>query len=175
MRASELKKAIREIPDFPKPGINYYDVSTLFLDAAAFKTTIDCMVERYRGEQIDAVAAVEARGFVLASALAYQMGIGMVMVRKRGKLPGETEDERYTLEYGESHVEVHRDAIREGQRVLVVDDLLATGGTAAATGRLIERLGGQVLGYAFMVELCFLDGRRNLNSSDVFTLIRYET
>jgi len=174
VRVSELKKSIRQIPDFPKPGINFYDLSTLFLDGAAMKSTVDRMEERFRGEQIDALAAVEARGFILGGALADRLGTGLIMLRKEGKLPGVTEPERYTLEYGEASIEVHRDAVTEGQRLVVVDDLLATGGTAAAAARLLERLGGRVEGYAFIVELGFLNGRQQLGSSSVFSLIHYD-
>ncbi len=174
MRAAELKKAIREIPDFPKPGINFYDLSTLFLDRAAMKVTVDRMAERFRGDRIDALAAIEARGFVLGGALADRLGTGLIMLRKQGKLPGETEGESYTLEYGEAQIEVHRDAVTEGQRLVVVDDVLATGGTAAAAGRLLERLGGRVEAYAFIVELGFLQGREQLGSSSVFSLLHYD-
>jgi len=173
MLVTDLRKTIREVPDFPKPGINFYDVSTLFRNAEAFRTAVDTLVERFRGDSIDAVAGIEARGFVLASVMAYRMKCGLILVRKAGKLPAETAGESYSLEYGEASMEIHRDAIDAGQRVLVVDDLLATGGTAAATGRLIERLGGTLEGYAFMVELDFLSGRDRLDSQNIFSLIRY--
>lgn len=174
MLVADLKKTIREIPDFPKPGINFYDVSTLFRKAAAFRAAVDTLVERFRGEPLDAIAGIEARGFVLAAAMAYRLEVGLILVRKQGKLPARTEAETYTLEYGTAAVEMHRDAVEPDQRVLVVDDLLATGGTAAATGRLVRRLGGRVQGYAFMVELEFLSGRGKLDSDNVFSLIRYE-
>jgi adenine phosphoribosyltransferase len=174
MLVADLKKTIREVPDFPKPGINFYDVSTLFRNAEAFRTAVDTLLERFRGESIDAIAGIEARGFILASVMAYRMDCGLILVRKAGKLPAETAAESYSLEYGEASVEIHRDAIDAGQRVLVVDDLLATGGTAAATGRLIERLGGKLEGYAFMVELDFLSGRDKLDSQNIFSLIRYD-
>lgn len=174
MLATDLKKVIREVPDFPKPGINFYDVSTVFRNSEAFRIAADKMVERYRGEKIDAVAGIEARGFVLSSVMAHDLGIGLVLVRKAGRLPGETEAEEFSLEYGRAKVEVHRDAVAAGQRILVVDDLLATGGTAAATGRLVERLGGVVEGYAFLVELAFLGGRERLDPVQVFSLIQYE-
>ncbi len=174
MRVGELKKTIREVPDFPKPGINFYDVSTLFRDAEALKTAVGVMVERYRGERVDALVGIEARGFVLASAMAYELGVGLILARKPGKLPHETEGESYSLEYGEGRLEIHRDAVDEGQRVIVIDDLLATGGSAAATGRLLRRLGAQVDGYGFMVELAFLDGRKKLEPADgVFSLLKY--
>jgi adenine phosphoribosyltransferase len=174
MLVADLKKTIREVPDFPKPGINFYDVSTLFRNADAFRIAVDKMVERFRGEPIDAIAGIEARGFVLAATMAYHMDRGLILVRKAGKLPSLTERESYSLEYGEASIEMHRDAVEAGQRVLVVDDLLATGGTAAATGRLIRRLGGELQGFAFMVELDFLSGRGKLDSDNVFSLIRYD-
>ena len=170
---ADLKKTIREVPDFPKPGINFYDVSTLFRDAGSFRAAIQGMCEPYRDRQIDLLAGIEARGFVLAAAMALELELGLLMVRKVGKLPGETVRETYSLEYGEAQIEIHADAIEAGQRVLVVDDLLATGGTAAATGRLVERLGGRLLGFAFMVELGFLPGRESLPEKEVFSLLHY--
>jgi adenine phosphoribosyltransferase len=174
MLVADLKKTIREIPDFPKPGINFYDVSTLFADPKAFRSTIERMVGRFQGQPINAFAGIEARGLVLAAAMAYELGVGLVLVRKAGKLPGDTEQESYDLEYGQAKIEIHRDAIEPGQRIAIVDDLLATGGTAAAAGRLIERLGGQLDGYAFMVELGFLNGRKALADHNVFSLIHYD-
>jgi len=173
MLVAELKKAIREVPDFPRQGITFYDLSTLFRDGAAFSSAIERMVARFQGQPIDALAGVEARGFVIAAAMAYALGTGLILVRKVGRLPAETERESYTLEYGEAQVEVHRDAVQEGQRIVVVDDLLATGGTAAAVGRLVTRLGGRLEGYAFLVELGFLPGRERLGRSDVFSLLHY--
>jgi adenine phosphoribosyltransferase len=173
MLVADLKKIIREIPDVPKPGILFYDLTTLFRNAAAFRAATDKMIERYRGEKIDAIAGIEARGFVVASAMARELDLGLVLVRKPARLPSEVETEEYSLEYGTGRIEVHRDAIQPGQRVLVVDDLLATGGTAAAAGRLVERLGGIVEGFAFMVELGFLNGRRMLGAAPVFSLIHY--
>lgn len=174
MLASDLKKSIREIPDFPKPGINFYDVSTLFRDRVAFKIAIDRLVERYRGDRIEALVAIEARGFVLASAMAHRLGVGLILARKPGKLPRGTEAESYRLEYGEASIEIHQDAVEAGQQIVIVDDLLATGGTAAATARIVERLGGQVEGFAFMVELAFLHGRDQLGAANVFSLIHYD-
>jgi adenine phosphoribosyltransferase len=173
MLVADLKKIIREVPDFPKPGINFYDLTTLFRSAEAFRTATDKMIERYRGEKIDAIVGIEARGFVVASAMAHDLGLGLVLIRKPAKLPAEVEGEEYALEYGTGRIEVHRDAVASGQRVLIVDDLLATGGTAAAAGRLVERLGGSVEGFAFMVELGFLNGRRMLGAAPVFSLIQY--
>lgn len=174
MHVADLKKTIREVPDFPKPGINFYDVTTLFRDAAAFRHTIDVMVERYRGEPIDAVAGIESRGFVLASAMAYRLGVGLILVRKQGKLPAATESESYDLEYGTAQIEIHRDAVQEGQRVLIIDDVLATGGTAAATGRILKRLGAKIDGYGFMIELRALKGREALGNDGVFCLMSYD-
>jgi len=174
MHPADLKKMIREVPDFPKPGINFYDISTLLLDGTAFRSAVDQMVERFKGRPIDALAGIEARGFVLAASMAYEMKLGLIMVRKFGKLPWKTESEPYELEYGQAQLEIHRDAVTRGQRILVVDDLLATGGTSAATGRLIERLGGCLEGYAFLVELGFLGGRGRLGDDPVFSLLHYE-
>jgi len=169
----EIKKAIREIPDFPRPGINFYDVSTLFREPAAFGSAVERMARPFRGGDVDIVAGIEARGFVLGAALARELDLGFLMIRKLGKLPGETEGESYELEYGNARIEIHRDALDSGQRVLVVDDLLATGGTAAAAGRLIERLGAKVASYAFMIELKFLEGRSRLGDREIFSLLEY--
>jgi adenine phosphoribosyltransferase len=173
MLVSDLKKTIREVPDYPKPGINFYDLTTLFKDGAAFRTVIERFAERFRNEKIDLVVGIEARGFMLAAALAYEYGVGIVPVRKPGKLPWRITGEDYTLEYGRGRLEVHQDAMEKGQRVLIVDDVLATGGTAGATGRLVERLGALVCGYAFLLELGFLGGRDRLSSDNVFSLITY--
>jgi adenine phosphoribosyltransferase len=174
MLVSDLKKTIREIPDFPKPGVGFKDLSTLFRDAPAFRSAMDRMVERYQGEKLDAVAGIDARGFSVAAVLAHQLNLGMILVRKAGKLPAEVESENYALEYGEATMEVHKDAVEPGQRVIVVDDLLATGGTAAAAGRLFERLGARVEGFGFLVELDFLHGREQLPGDRVFSLIHFE-
>lgn len=174
MQVADLKKIIREVPDFPKPGITFYDLTTLFRSADGLRHAVDRMVERYRGQKLDAVAGIEARGFVVSSALAYALKIGLVLLRKPGKLPWEIDGEEYVLEYGSNRIEIHRDAVSSGQRILVVDDLLATGGTAAAAGRLLERLGAKVEGYAFLVELDFLEGRKKLGSAGVFSLVHYE-
>ena len=171
---SDLKKAIREVPDFPKPGINFYDVTTLFRDPTAFGHAMDRLIERYKGETYDAVVGIEARGFVLAAALAYGIDSGLVLVRKPGKLPWHTHAEEYALEYGTNTIEMHRDAVSPGDRILVVDDVLATGGTAAAAGRLLERVGATVGGYAFLIELGFLGGRAKLEPAGVFSLVRYD-
>ncbi len=174
MQTADLKKMIREVPDFPKPGINFYDISTLLQNGKALQAAVDQMAERFKGQPIDAIAGIEARGLVLAASMAYRMQLGLIMVRKFGKLPWKTESEAYELEYGQAQLEIHRDAVSQGQRVLVVDDLLATGGTAAASGRLIKRLGGRLEGYAFLVELGFLGGRGRLGNSRVFSLLHYD-
>ena len=174
MLTADLKKTIREVPDFPKAGIKFYDLTTLFLNPEAFRSAVDRMVERYRGEKLTAIVGIEARGFVLGSVMAVELGVGMVLARKPGKLPADTEKEDYELEYGKATLEIHRDAVGSEDRVLVVDDVLATGGTAAATGRLVERLGARVEGYAFLVELSFLSGRKQLGSANIFSLLRYE-
>jgi adenine phosphoribosyltransferase len=174
MLVADLKKVIREVPDFPKPGINFYDLTTLFLNPEAMRTSVDVLVERYRGEKLDALIGIESRGFVLATAMALELEMPLVLARKPGKLPADTEAEDYELEYGTARLEIHRDAIAPDQRVLIVDDLLATGGTAAATGRLVGRLGARVEGYAFLVELSFLAGREKLGSTNVFSLLQYE-
>ncbi len=173
MLVSDLKKIIREVPDHPKPGINFYDLTTLFKNGGAFRTVIERLAERFRGDKIDVIVGIEARGFMLAAALAYEYELGIVPVRKTGKLPWRVTGEDYTLEYGQGRLEVHEDAVEKGQRVLIVDDVLATGGTAAATGRLINRLGATVCGYAFLVELSSLNGRDRLGSDNVFSLISY--
>lgn len=176
MQIDELKKTIREIPDFPRPGIRFYDVSTLFRHPAAFAAAIEQMVRPYQdgSQRVEVIAGIEARGFVIGAALARELKLGLVMIRKLGKLPGRTVEEAYELEYGSARIEIHSDAVAPGQRVLIVDDLLATGGTAAAAGRLIERLDAVVAGFAFMVELSFLDGRRRLGEHDVLSLLKYD-
>ncbi len=171
---NELKKLIREVPDYPKPGILFYDVTTLLKDKKGFRTLIDKLCEHYEGHHIDVVAGVEARGFIFAPALAYRLGAGFVPVRKPKKLPAKTASVTYQLEYGADTLEIHEDAVQKGQKVLVCDDLLATGGTAAATVKLVRQLGGQVDGAAFAVELTFLSGRAKLPGLDVFSLIQYD-
>ncbi len=169
-----LKKLIREVPDFPKPGILFYDITTLLKDGAGFKAVIDALKEHYGRSRVDLVLGVEARGFIFAPALAYALGAGFIPVRKPRKLPAQIVREEYKLEYGTDSIEIHEDAIQPGQSVLVVDDLLATGGTAAATARLVEKLGGKVAGLGFVVELSFLKGRSKLDGYDVFSLLQYD-
>lgn len=168
-----LKTLIREIPDFPKPGILFYDITTLLKDKLGFATLIDGLSEHYVGKGIDLVLGMEARGFIFAPALAYRLNAGFVPVRKPGKLPAATTKFDYSLEYGNNTLEIHKDSIENGQRVLIVDDLLATGGTAWATTQLASSLGAEIAGLAFVVELDFLKGREKLNGYDVFSLLRY--
>jgi adenine phosphoribosyltransferase len=173
MSAETLRAKIREIPDFPKPGILFYDITTVLKDAAAFKEAIDLMLAPYRDERIDIVVGMESRGFIFSAPMAYQLGTGFVPVRKLGKLPADTLTVEYALEYGSNTLEIHRDAIQAGQRVLIVDDLLATGGTVGGTIDLVERLKGEVVGLAFLVELDFLKGRERLDGRRVTSVIRY--
>ena len=172
--SQSLKRLIREIPDWPKPGILFYDITTLLKDKAGFAALIDGLSFRYLDRKVDLVVGVEARGFIFAPALAYRLTAGFVPVRKPKKLPGETAKWTYDLEYGTDTLEIHKDAIRPGQRVLVVDDLLATGGTAAATVQLAKSLGADISGIAFAVELTFLNGRKKLPGYDVFSLLQYD-
>ncbi len=168
-----IEKLIRVIPDFPIPGIQFRDITPLLKDAAGFRAAVDLFVARYQGERIAHVIAVEARGYMLGAPLAYRLGVGFVPVRKPGKLPGRKHVESYALEYGTSSLEIHDDAVARGERVVVVDDLLATGGTAAATGRLLERLGARIVGFGFLIELEALGGRSVLQGYDVTTFVRY--
>src|SRR5258707_1905777 len=171
---NELKKLIREGPDYPKPGILFYDVTTLLKDKQGLHALIDALCNHYTGKQIDIVVGIEARGFIFAPALAYRLGAGFVPVRKPKKLPAKTAKVSYELEYGTDTLEIHEDAIQSGQKVLVCDALLATGGTASATVKLARQLGGDVAGAAFAVELTFLNGRAKLPGLDVFSLIQYD-
>lgn len=170
----QVRSLIRTIPDFPKEGILFRDITTLLKDADGFRLAIDALVERFRDRDVNLVASIEARGLILGAPLAYLLGVGFIPVRKPGKLPATTACEEYELEYGTDAVEIHADAIRAGERVLVVDDLLATGGTALATCTLIERLGGNVVGIAFLVELPDLGGRKKLAGYDVESLVAFE-
>src|SRR5229473_4954807 len=171
----DLKKLIREVPDYPKPGILFYDLTTLLKDKQGFHLLIDRLCEHYNGHTIDVVVGIEARGFIFAPALAYRLNAGFIPVRKPKKLPWKTASVSYQLEYGTDTLEIHSDAVKPGQRVLISDDLLATGGTAAATVELVRKLGGEVVGAAFAVELTFLNGRTKLPGIDVFSLIQYQT
>ena len=172
---NNLRELIREVPDFPKVGINFYDITTLLKDPQGLRRTVDALAGQFEGEKVDVVVGVEARGFIFAPALAYHLGAGFVPVRKPRKLPAECMAISYDLEYGQDTLEIHRDAIGNGQRVLIADDLLATGGTARAVCNLVEGLGGTVVGLAFVVELEFLPGREKLQGYDVRSLIKYES
>ena len=173
MSADDLRAKIREIPDFPKPGILFYDITTLLKDADAYREAIRLMLEPYRGDQLDIVVGMESRGFIFSAPMAYELGAGLVPVRKLGKLPAETITVEYALEYGSNTLEIHRDAVQPGQKELIVDDLLATGGTVKGTIELIERLKGEVIGLAFLVELDFLKGRERLDGRRVTSVIKY--
>jgi adenine phosphoribosyltransferase len=170
-----LKKLIREVPDFPKPGINFYDITTLLKDPAGFEETIDQMTESCRGMNIDTVIGIESRGFIFGAPVAYQLGVGFVPVRKPKKLPAEKVSVSYELEYGQDSLEMHRDAVGEGHSVLIVDDLLATGGTAKAVVELVEGVGGKVAGLLFAIELEFLRGRDKLAGYNVTSLVKYSS
>jgi adenine phosphoribosyltransferase len=172
--AGRLKDLVRDIPDFPKPGVVFKDITPLLADAAGFALVIDSIAGHFAGRGIDRVFGIEARGFILAAPIAYRFGAGFAPVRKAGKLPWEIEREEYELEYGTDLLEVHRDAVKPGERVLIVDDVLATGGTASATVRLAERLGAEVIGLGFIIELAFLDGRRKLPGRELCSLLTYE-
>jgi len=174
MNCEPLKKLIREVPDFPKKGILFYDITTLLKDKRGFAMLIDALAEHYINKDVDLVLGMEARGFIFAPALAYRLNAGFVPVRKPGKLPAATAKYDYALEYGTNTLEIHKDAIQPGQNVLIVDDLLATGGTAEATTKLAASLGAKIAGLSFVVELDFLKGRDKLKQYDVFSLLHYE-
>ena len=171
----QLEKYVRNVQDFPKPGIGFKDITTLLNDGPAFRAAIDEMADSIAGIQVDAIIGVEARGFVFAAALAYKLGIGLIPVRKPGKLPAATIQETYSLEYGTDSLEMHKDALKPGMNVLIVDDLLATGGTISATARLTEKLGAKVSALLFLIELDFLRGREKLTSHKVISLIHYDS
>ncbi|HWO69142.1 MAG TPA: adenine phosphoribosyltransferase [Actinomycetota bacterium] len=173
MNIEDLKALVRDVPDFPQPGVMFKDITPLLADEIAFSTVIDLIVVHFGRGNVDKVVGIEARGFILASPVAYHFGAGFVPVRKKDKLPWETITEEYELEYGTAALEIHKDAIRPGERVLVVDDVLATGGTARATASLVERVGGKVVGIACLIELTFLRGRERLRDYELFTLITY--
>lgn len=169
----DLKQLIREVPDFPKPGILFYDITTLLKDPIGLHRAVDALANHYVGRKVDRVVGVEARGFIFAPMVAYRLNAGFVPVRKPRKLPAEVARAAYNLEYGDDMLEIHRDAIAQGQDVLIVDDLLATGGTASAVARLVESLGGQVAGLGFLIELNFLKGREKLAGYDLHAVLRY--
>jgi adenine phosphoribosyltransferase len=170
---ADLKQAIRDIPDFPKKGIIFKDITTLLGQGYLFREAIDRLADYYQGKKVAKVVGIESRGFILGAPIAYRLGAGVVPIRKKGKLPYKTVSATYQLEYGEDTLQMHEDAISPGQRVLIVDDLLATGGTARATIELVKKLGGEIVGLAFLVELTFLNGRKNLSGYDIHTLIKY--
>ncbi len=169
----DYKSFIREVPDFPKPGILFYDITTLLKEPTCLRALIDDLVQQYQGIGITKVVGMESRGFILGSPLAYHLNAGFVPVRKPGKLPADVFEVKYNLEYGSNSLAIHRDAIQEGESVLIVDDLLATGGTAAATVHLIRQLGGKITGVGFLIELLGLEGRKKLNGCTVHSLISY--
>lgn len=170
-----LKSLVREVPDFPKPGINFYDITTLLKHPEGLRDTVDALAAEFDGTKVDSVIGIEARGFIFAPALAYHLGAGFVPVRKPKKLPAECASISYDLEYGQDTLQIHRDAVGDGHRVLIADDLLATGGTARAVCDLVEQLGGTVVGLVFVVELEFLPGREKLAGYDVRSLIKYQS
>ncbi|MFH1965908.1 MAG: adenine phosphoribosyltransferase [Acidobacteriota bacterium] len=171
----ELKKIIREVPDYPKPGILFYDITTLLKNPDAFKRVIDILTERYRNKGINKVLGIDSRGFIFAPCVAYNLGVGFVPVRKKGKLPAETLSVDYDLEYGSNTIEIHKDSLEPGDRVVIIDDLIATGGTATATAKLVEALGAELVEMAFMIELTFLNGRDILpENTEVFSVLKYD-
>lgn len=173
MDIEQIKSLVRDVSDFPQPGIVFKDITPLLADEIAFSTVIDLIVVHFGRGNVDKVVGIEARGFILASPVAYHFGAGFVPVRKKDKLPWETEAEEYELEYGTATLEIHRDGVTAGERVLIVDDVLATGGTARATAKLVERIGGKVVGIACLIELDFLNGRKQLEGYELFSLINY--
>ena len=173
VEAQDLKKYIRDIPDFPEKGIIFKDITPLLKDPLAFKETIDLLANRFKREQVDYVVGIEARGFIFGSALAYKLGVGVIPVRKKGKLPYKTNSVTYDLEYGTDTLEIHADAIDSGSRVLIIDDVLATGGTVSAVTRLVKKQNAQIVGLAFLIELSFLKGRQKLPDLPLFSLIQY--
>ncbi len=170
---NDLKRYIREVPDYPKPGINFYDITTLLKNKEGFRLTLDRFHELFADQQIDKVVGMESRGFLFGPPLAYDIGAGFVPIRKPGKLPAVTHSQSYDLEYGTDRLEMHRDAIEPGERILIVDDVIATGGTAAAAGELVRACGGDIVGYGFVIELSFLDGRSRLGGAPVSSLLTY--
>jgi adenine phosphoribosyltransferase len=173
MLTIDLKQMIRSVPDFPKPGINFFDITTLLKEPTGLKATIEALSAPFADARIETVVGIESRGFILGSAVAQQIGAGFVPARKPGKLPAKAIKEVYELEYGKDAIEIHADAIETGQRVLIVDDVLATGGTAAATARLVKQLGGELHGLAFLIELTFLEGQKKLTGENVYSVLQY--
>lgn len=172
-RVEELRAAVRDVPDFPKKGIVFKDITPVLSDPVLFRASIDLFLERCRGLEIDKIVGIDARGFLFGSAVAYELGVGFVPIRKRGKLPHRTEIAKYSLEYGDAEIEMHIDAMSAGERIVLVDDLLATGGTAAAAAVLIRKAGGHLLEAQFLIELEFLHGRKRLESTPVMSFLKY--
>jgi len=168
-----LNKYIRDIPDFPKPGIIFKDITTLLSDTEAFKYAVEIMCERHKDEKIDKIVGIESRGFIFGGAMAYKLGCGFIPVRKPGKLPYDSVKEEYSLEYGTNTLEIHTDAVKKGERVLIVDDLLATGGTARAAAKKIKKIGGKIISIDFLIELEFLKGRENLGNYTIVSYLKY--
>jgi len=175
MEPADFKSKIRAVPDFPRRGILFYDITTLLLDAAAFDAALAALTAPFVGQAIQKVVAIESRGFVFGAPMAQRLGAGFVPVRKPGKLPAACIDEKYTLEYGTGVLSIHQDALSVGERVLIVDDLLATGGTAAATARLVRRLGGDIIGFSCLIELSFLKGRAQIEGIPISSLLTYDS
>ena len=171
----DLKNKIRNIPDFPKKGIVFFDITTLIKDGEALKYSVEAMAEQFKGKKIDAIMGAESRGFIFGAAIAYKLGVGFIPVRKPGKLPYKTCQVSYDLEYGSSSLEMHIDAIKKGENILVVDDLIATGGTAKAMAQIIEQMGGNVVGFSFLVELSFLNPRKVLEGYEIRSLVEYDS
>ena len=171
----DLKQKIRNIPDFPKKGIVFRDITTLLQDGEAFRYAVDRMLDYCRGKKIDAILGAEARGFIFGAVMAYKLGVGFIPVRKPGKLPYKTHQVSYDLEYGKNIIQIHIDAVKKGDKILIVDDLVATGGTAKAKAELVEEMGGEVVGLCFLIELEFLNPREILKGYDIFSLIKYES
>jgi len=172
---NELKESIRSIPDFPIPGIDFKDITTLIKNGDLFTESVDYLYNHFRDKEIDTIVGIESRGFIFGAAMAYKLNVGFVPVRKPGKLPGDILAEEYELEYGADQLEIHKDALNEANNVLIVDDLLATGGSASATCKLIEKTGANIQGFAFLIELSFLNGRKLIDKYDVFSLISYDS
>lgn len=170
----DLKSCVRDIPDFPKKGIIFKDITTLLKNKDALRNTVDTIADKFKNEKIDYVLSVEARGFIFGAAVAYKLGAGLIPVRKKGKLPHKTLSVTYELEYGTDTLEIHKDALKPGDRILIVDDLLATGGTVAAVSKLVEKMGGKIVGMAFVIELLPLKGREKLKGYEVLSLIKDE-
>ena len=172
---SDLSSHIRTVPDFPKPGIGFKDITTLLKNGKALRQSVDELAEKFTGKKIDKIVGIESRGFIFGTAIAYKWNIGFIPVRKPGKLPAETISQEYELEYGTDKIEIHKDAISPADKILIVDDLLATGGTAAATVELVKKLGGDIQGIGFLIELTFLNGRQKLGDYEVVSLIEYDS